>query len=184
MGTRRRGREARQTRGRAAPAASPAPRAGLARTIHEPVACECRLPGPAFGRCPRCVEGSARPCDVSPTRLRAGQASALRFAGIRPSRLTVHEQSGLAAAAQLKAPRWRRGADARDPAMARHETRPPRPLALGGLARAPRYFRGIVTTRASLMRPRSMSVLAAFSASPAVAQRPSTTRYMVVPSSR
>ena len=47
-----------------------------------------------------------------------------------------------------------------------------------------RYFFGIATTLASLISPRSMSALAAFSASDTVAQRPSTTRYMVVPASR
>ena len=46
------------------------------------------------------------------------------------------------------------------------------------------YFWGTVTTRASLMSPCSMSELAAFSASAVLDQRPSTTRYIVVPSSR
>ena len=46
-----------------------------------------------------------------------------------------------------------------------------------------RYFFGSCTTRASLMSPRSMSALALRSASLELAQRPSTTRNIVVPAS-
>src|SRR6185436_2467097 len=46
-----------------------------------------------------------------------------------------------------------------------------------------RYFLGSRITRASLMSPRSMSELALRSASSVLAQRPTTTRNIVVPAS-
>src|SRR5439155_1967852 len=62
---------------------------GLARTIHEPAACERDLPAA------RCVANPGRSSECAPHACVATGVRALRSAGISHSRLAVHELSGL-----------------------------------------------------------------------------------------